>query len=198
MDEILDTYESKTYLLDFLSSFLLEEGGKGKILSCLAATTPCFDSPYGWRCSPFVIGTSGDMSKAADLEELFNNPEAYNFLPVEANETGKSYGLFIPGTRSLKVPKEETPLGLYLGKDAPSELDLIKIWVADEEKGNPTIVLHAVVCHQLTWSCVQRKGTTTQSGNKSDQSPKKSKENVYRQITYLFNRKKKKSGLNIV
>jgi len=67
-----------------LSSFLLEEGGKGKILNCLAATTPCFDSPYGWRCSPFVIGTSGDMTKAGDLEELFNNPEAYNFLAVES------------------------------------------------------------------------------------------------------------------
>ena len=63
-----------------LSSFLLEEGGKGKILSCLAATTPCFDSPFGWRCSPFVIGTSGDMTKAGDLEELFNNPEGITFL----------------------------------------------------------------------------------------------------------------------
>ena len=123
-----------------LSSFLLEEGGKGKILNCLAATTPCFDSPYGWRCSPFVIGTSGDMTKAGDLEELFNNPEAYNFLPVEVNETGKSYGLFIPGTRSLKVPKEPKPLGLFLEKDEASELDNINIWVSDEEKGKELIL----------------------------------------------------------
>jgi len=123
-----------------LSSFLLEEGGKGKILNCLAATTPCFDSPYGWRCSPFVIGTSGDMTKAGDLEELFNNPEAYNFLPVEVNETGKSYGLFIPGTRSLKVPKEPKPLGLFLEKGEASELDNINIWVSDEEKGKELIL----------------------------------------------------------
>jgi len=123
-----------------LSSFLLEEGGKGKILNCLAATTPCFDSPYGWRCSPFVIGTSGDMTKAGDLEELFNNPEAYNFLPVESLDSGKSYGLFIPGTKSLKVPKEPTPLGLYLGKDTPSELDDITIWLSDEGKGKELIL----------------------------------------------------------
>ena len=123
-----------------LSSFLLEEGGKGKILNCLAATTPCFDSPYGWRCSPFVIGTSGDMTKAGDLEELFNNPEAYNFLPVEVNETGKSYGLFIPGTRSLKVPKDSTPLGLFLEKEQPSELDKINIWVSNEERGRDLIL----------------------------------------------------------
>ena len=123
-----------------LSSFLLEEGGKGKILNCLAATTPCFDSPYGWRCSPFVIGTSGDMTKAGDLEELFNNPEAYNFLSVETLESGKSYGLFIPGTKSLKVPKEPKPLGLYLEKDFPSELDNITIWVSDEVKGKELIL----------------------------------------------------------
>jgi hypothetical protein len=123
-----------------LSSFLLEEGGKGKILNCLAATTPCFDSPYGWRCSPFVIGTSGDMTKAGDLEELFNNPEAYNFLAVETNDSGKSYGLFIPGTRSLKVPKQPTPLGLHLEKAEESELDNITIWLSDEEKGRELIL----------------------------------------------------------
>jgi hypothetical protein len=123
-----------------LSSFMLEEAGKGDMLACLAATIPCFDSPYGWRCSPIVIGTSGDMTKAGDLEELFNNPEAYNFLPVEVNETGKSYGLFVPGTKSLKVPKEPKPLGLYLGKEEPSELDNITIWVADEEIGKEKIL----------------------------------------------------------
>jgi hypothetical protein len=123
-----------------LSSFLLEEGGKGRILNCLAATTPCFDSPYGWRCSPFVIGTSGDMTKAGDLEELFNNPEAYNFLPVEVTDTGKSYGLFIPGTRSLKVPKDSKPLGLYLENSEPSELDNINIWLSDEKKGTELIL----------------------------------------------------------
>jgi len=123
-----------------LSSFMLEEAGKGRILNCLAATIPCFDSPYGWRCSPIVIGTSGDMTKAGDLEELFNNPEAYNFLSVETNETGKSYGLFVPGTRSLKVPKEPTPLGLYLGKEEASELDHITIWVSDQDKGKEMIL----------------------------------------------------------
>lgn len=123
-----------------LSSFLLEEGGKGRILNCLAATTPCFDSPFGWRCSPFVIGTSGDMTKAGDLEEIFNNPEAYNFLSVETLDSGKSYGLFIPGTKSLKVPKEPKPLGLYLNKNTASDLDNIQIWVSDEEKGKELIL----------------------------------------------------------
>lgn len=123
-----------------LSSFMLEEAGKGNMLNALAATVPCFDSPYGWRCSPIVIGTSGDMTKAGDLEELFNNPEAYNFLAVEANESGKSYGLFVPGTSSLKVPKDPKPLGLYLGLENPSELDNITIWVSDKEKGKEMIL----------------------------------------------------------
>ena len=123
-----------------LSSFMLEEAGKGKMLACLAATTPCFDSPHGWRCSPIVIGTSGDMTKAGDLEELFNNPEAYNFLSVKENESGKSYGLFVPGTKSLKIPKEPTPLGLYLKKEEPSELDNIIVHVSNLEKGNEIIL----------------------------------------------------------
>jgi len=123
-----------------LSSFMLEEAGKGNMLNALAATVPCFDSPYGWRCSPIVIGTSGDMTKAGDLEELFSNPEAYNFLAVEANETGKSYGLFVPGTSSLKVPKDPQPLGLYLEASKPSELDDITIWVSDKEKGREMIL----------------------------------------------------------
>lgn len=123
-----------------LSSFMLEEAGKGDILNCLAATIPCFDSPHGWRCSPIVIGTSGDMTKAGDLEELFHNPDAYNFLPVAVEETGKSYGLFVPGTKSLKVPKDPTSLGLFLEKDAPSELDNITIWLANEEKGKDMLL----------------------------------------------------------
>jgi hypothetical protein len=80
------------------------------------------------------------MTKAGDLEELFNNPEAYNFLAVETNDSGKSYGLFIPGTRSLKVPKQPTPLGLHLEKAEESELDNITIWLSDEEKGKELIL----------------------------------------------------------
>jgi hypothetical protein len=80
------------------------------------------------------------MTKAGDLEELFNNPEAYNFLAVDVNESGKSYGLFIPGTKSLKVPKQPTPLGLHLEKDTESELDSITIWLSDEEKGKDLIL----------------------------------------------------------
>ena len=77
---------------------------------------------------------------AGDLEELFNNPEAYNFLPVESLDSGKAYGLFIPGTKSLKVPKEPSPLGLYLQKDTASELDDITIWLSDEQKGKELIL----------------------------------------------------------
>ena len=123
-----------------LSSFLLEEGGKGNILNCIAATTPCFDSEFGWRCSPFVIGTSGDMTKAKDLEELMNNPEAYNFLAVETLDTGKSYGLFIPGTKSLKVPREPIPLSTHFDLKKKSELDQTMVYVSDEEKGREMIL----------------------------------------------------------
>ena len=123
-----------------LSGFLLDEGGKFPFLSCLAATTPCFDSPYGWRCSPIITATGGDMKKAGDMQELFNNPEAYNFLSVNAKEDGTSISLFIPGTQSLKVPREPKLLSHYLDAAEGSELDNVTIWVADEEKGKELIL----------------------------------------------------------
>ena len=123
-----------------LSGFLLDEGGKFPFLSALAATTPCFDSPYGWRCSPIITATGGDMKKAGDMQELFNNPEAYNFLSVSAKEDGTSISLFIPGTQSLKIPREPKLLSHYLDVPEGSELDNMTIWVADEEKGKELIL----------------------------------------------------------
>lgn len=123
-----------------LSGFLLDEGGKFPFLSALAATTPCFDSPYGWRCSPIITATGGDMKKAGDMQELFNNPEAYNFLSVNAKDDGTSISLFIPGTQSLKVPREPKLLSHYLDVPEGSELDNMTIWVADEEKGKELIL----------------------------------------------------------
>jgi len=123
-----------------LSGFLLDEGGKFPFLNSLAATTPCFDSPYGWRCSPLITATGGDMKKAGDMQELFNNPEAYNFLSVNAKEDGTSISLFIPGTQSLKVPREPKLLSHYLDVPEGSELDNVTVWVADEEKGKELIL----------------------------------------------------------
>jgi hypothetical protein len=123
-----------------LSGFLMDEGGKFPFLAALAATTPCFDSPYGWRCSPLITATGGDMKKAGDMQELFNNPEAYNFLSVNAKDDGTSISLFIPGTQSLKVPREPKILSNYLDVPEGSELDNMTIWVADEEKGKELIL----------------------------------------------------------
>jgi hypothetical protein len=123
-----------------LSGFLLDEGGKFGFLNALAATTPCFDSPFGWRCSPLITATGGDMKKAGDMQELFNNPEAYNFLAVSTKDDGTSISLFIPGTQSLKVPRQPKLLSHYLDVEEGSELDNVTIWVADEEKGKELIL----------------------------------------------------------
>lgn len=123
-----------------LSGFLLDEGGKFPFLNSLAATTPCFDSPYGWRCTPVITATGGDMKRAGDMQELFNNPEAYNFLAVDVKDDGTSVSLFIPGTQSLKIPRDPVPLSDHLGVPYGSELDEVTIWVADEEKGKQMIL----------------------------------------------------------
>ncbi len=123
-----------------LSGFLLDEAGKAKILNCFAAATPCFDSPYGWRCVPILTGTGGDMKKSEDVQKIFNDPESYNFLAVNTREDGTKVSLFIPGTKSLKVPREPVSLSDYKNIPKGSELDNVTVWVADEEKGRNLIL----------------------------------------------------------
>jgi intein/homing endonuclease len=122
-----------------LSGAYIDEVGKGKWLNCFSATTPCFDSPYGWRCSPIATATGGDMKKATEAQQVFYNPEAYNFLAVTTTEENTKVSLFIPGTKSLRVPREEKSFSEYLGIDRGSELDTVKIWVADEDRGKALI-----------------------------------------------------------
>lgn len=93
--------------------FIIEEIGKFPFLRCLEAAIPAFTSPYGWACSPFLIGTGGAFEKGDDAEKLFRDPEAYNFLAIEVKDEPKKYGLFIPGTYRMEA-KENIKLGEWL------------------------------------------------------------------------------------
>lgn len=125
-----------------LSGAYIDEVGKGKWLNCFSATTPCFDSPFGWRCSPIATATGGDMKKATDAQQVFYNPESFNFLPVSVSDENTKISLFIPGTKSLRVPREEKVFSDYIGAEKGSELDLLKIYVADEERGKQLISIN--------------------------------------------------------
>ena len=103
---------------------ILDEIGKGDFLDCLSAAIPGFSTPYGWRCSPLLFGTSGDMSRAGDAKKLFENPETYNFITVELPEEDfRRTSVFISGHYAHDFPKDDIKLNEYLKikeEDAPN------------------------------------------------------------------------------
>lgn len=124
---------------------IFEEIGKYPFLRCLEAAIPALTSPYGWRASPFFIGTGGAFEKGSDAESLFNDPEAYNFLAVEVKDEPKKYGLFIPGTYRMEAKQDcklgewlETEKGITVPKN--SEIYNLHFQYSDVEKAKKTIL----------------------------------------------------------
>lgn len=96
------------------SSFVIDEIGKFKFAPCFAAAKPAFTSEFGWRCSPILTGTSGDIKKASDAEKFFLNPDAYNFIVrTLAEEGNKKVSIFISGLRRMEG-KYKTTLADYV------------------------------------------------------------------------------------
>lgn len=112
------------------TEFIIDEIGKFLFLRCLEAAIPAFTSPYGWRCSPLLVGTGGAFEKGSDAEKIFYNPEAYNFLAVEFGEEKKKYGLFLPGSYRMEA-KVDCKLGEWLKEekqiDIPEESELYNL-----------------------------------------------------------------------
>lgn len=117
------------------TGFVFDEIGKAPFMEVLSAAIPSFTGPYGWRVVPFLTGTGGSFDRGSDAQELFENPEAYNFLPLELpDRPGKSYGLFIPGTYRMEA-KEITTMGDYFNiENKESELYKEEFHKKNDEK----------------------------------------------------------------
>lgn len=113
-------------------TFIMDEIGKFPFFECFEAAKPAFTSPYGWRCVPILTGTGGSFDRGGDAEEMFNNPEAYNFLAIEVKDEPKKYGLFIPGTYRMEAKRPQS-LSSFLNSPSPSELDDIVIQVKNDD-----------------------------------------------------------------
>lgn len=95
-------------------SFVIDEVGKFPFAACFEAARPAFTSEFGWRCTPILTGTSGDIKKSSDAEKFFLNPEAHNFIYRDLPEEGnKRVGVFISGLRRMEG-KYETTIGDYV------------------------------------------------------------------------------------
>lgn len=126
-------------------SFIIDEIGKFPFSQSFEAAKPAFNSKFGWRAVPILVGTGGSFENGADAERLFTNPDANNFISYLNEETGARTGLFLSGVYRQDY-KEVKPLGLWLNEEyglnlsATSELDKLTIEVANKSLATEAIL----------------------------------------------------------
>ena len=123
---------------------IFDEVGKGPIKKPYTAAMPSYDTPYGWRLSPMLAGTGGEVELSKDAQEMFSDPETYNLLVMDwdilnrramKGKTWKErkWAMFVPGQMSISGIKKTIGLGDYLGKSDDKKLNKIKIDATDFE-----------------------------------------------------------------
>ena len=123
---------------------IFDEVGKGPIKKPYTAAMPSYDTPYGWRLSPILAGTGGEVELSKDAQEMFSDPETYNILVMDwdilnrramKGKTWKErkWAMFVPGQMANSGVKVTIGLGDYLGKPDDKKLNKIKIDATDFE-----------------------------------------------------------------
>lgn len=121
---------------------IFDEVGKGPIKKPYTAAMPSYDTPYGWRLSPILAGTGGEVELSKDAQEMFSDPETYNLLVMDwdilnrramKGKTWKErkWAMFVPGQMANSGVKRAIGLGDYLGKPDDKKLNKIKIDATD-------------------------------------------------------------------
>lgn len=123
---------------------IFDEVGKGPIKKPYTAAMPSYDTPYGWRLSPILAGTGGEVELSKDAQEMFSDPNTYNLLVMDwdilnrramKGKTWKErkWAMFVPGQMANSGVKRTIGLGDYLGKPDDKKLNKIKIDATDFE-----------------------------------------------------------------
>jgi len=123
---------------------IFDEVGKGPIKKPYTAAMPSYDTPYGWRLSPILAGTGGEVELSKDAHEMFSDPDTYNLMVMDwdilnrramKGKTWKErkWAMFVPGQMANSGVKRTIGLGDYLGKPDDKKLNKIKIDATDFE-----------------------------------------------------------------
>ena len=123
---------------------IFDEVGKGPIKKPYTAAMPSYDTPYGWRLSPILAGTGGEVELSKDAQEMFSDPDTYNLLVMDwdilnrramkgKTWTERKWAMFVPGQMANSGVKRTIGLGHYLDKPDDKKLNKIKIDATDFE-----------------------------------------------------------------
>jgi len=115
---------------------IIDEIGKGNFLRAFQAATPGFTTPFGWGCSPILVGTGGDMQSFQDAKGLMFDAANFNFLDYPDAKGGtRRHGLFLSNSFRMEG-KDHSTLGAYLEKPKESPLHQVPMLVSNKEKAD--------------------------------------------------------------
>jgi len=134
--------------------FVFDEIFKSKFIAALEGIKPALKGADGLiRCYPILSGTGGSEALSVDALTVLNDPVSNEVMPMnwEILERGvpveyrswqedrlRPFGTFIPGQCCVDMPKIDSTLGDYLGKEGEG-LKKIKLRVTDWEKATKKI-----------------------------------------------------------
>lgn len=131
--------------------FVIDEAGKGKFKDVLRSAIPSFRTPYGFRATPIISGTSGNIELAKDAKDVLEHTAQWEVLKFDykrlsrgvpeefitwRDDKDKDFGTFVPAqmSRRLKgIKKLESNLSTYLNIKH-KDLEAIPIDVTDWKK----------------------------------------------------------------
>lgn len=133
-------------------SWVCDEIGKFPFKKAFNTAKASFEAldGSGWRCTPILIGTSGEVEQAKDAFSVVHNPAAYNLLEMDWNLLErycenptwkkKTFGIFVPAQMAMKtgVVKDKTNLADFLKVDS-KDLKKIPIQVTNWERSTKAI-----------------------------------------------------------
>lgn len=135
--------------------FVYDEVLKGKFIEALQGLKPALKGTDGLiRCFGLLSATGGDEELSRDGFIVLKDPESNNVLPMDWNllergvpeecitwkeDKNKPFGTFIPGQMCVDMPKFESNLAKYVGKENSPNLEKIKIKVTDWVNATNTI-----------------------------------------------------------
>lgn len=129
--------------------FFIDEIAKRPVKLAYEAVLPAIRGEFGFRCSPLLMFTGGNVEKGQDAKDLFFNPEANN-IRTYTNDN-KSTGYFMSATHRQDF-KNKILISDYLGVKIPkkSELYDLKIAVSDIERAKETLAAERALAEKDT------------------------------------------------
>lgn len=124
------------------TSYVMDEIGKYPCKKTFNTAKYSLSTPYGWRTSPILIGTGGEVEESQDAQSIVNNPEVHNLINMDWNILNrncknptwveKNWGLFVPAQMSIEpgLIKLDTTLADHIHVE-DEYLKKIKIQVTD-------------------------------------------------------------------